>query len=141
VSPLNILLLVRRACAPVSGPLGGIGLAFTSTPAAVPVAPGVYALKATRCIHLVPAFGRIGICTDIDALARYFAALDAHVRTRLAVGVGLAELPARCDLPEFAAWDGYAALHVQSANHAYPRMERDSFNDWDRDARAFRNKV
>ena len=37
------------------------------------------------------------------------------MRTLLAAGVGLAELPVRCDLPEFAAWDGYAALHVQNA--------------------------
>jgi hypothetical protein len=70
-----------------------------------------------------------------------YAALDGHVRTLLAVGIGRAELPARCDLPEFAAWDGYAALHVQNTNHACLRMERDSLNDWDRDARAFRNKV
>lgn len=87
------------------------------------------ALKATKCIRLVPAFGRIGSCADIDALARYFAALDGHVRALLAAGVGLAELPARCDLAEFAAWDRYAALHVQNANRAYLRMERDSFND------------
>ena len=92
--------------------------------------PGALAaLKATKCIHLVPAFGRIGSCADIDALARYVAALDGHVRTLLAAGVGLAELPVRCHLPEFAAWDGYAALHVQNANRAYLRMERDSFND------------
>lgn len=87
------------------------------------------ALKATKCSHLVPAFGRIGRCTDIDALARYFAALDRHVWALFAAGVGLAELPARCDLPEFAAWDGYAALHVQNANRTYLRMERDSFNE------------
>jgi hypothetical protein len=44
-------------------------------------------------------------------------------------GFGLVELPARCDVPEFATWDGYAALHVQNANRAYLRMERDSFSD------------
>jgi glyoxylase-like metal-dependent hydrolase (beta-lactamase superfamily II) len=92
--------------------------------------PGALAaLKATKCIHLIPAFGRIGSCADIDALARYFAALDGHVRALLAAGVGLAELPERCDLPEFAAWDGYAALHPQNANRAYLRIERDSFKD------------
>lgn len=87
------------------------------------------ALKATQCSHLVPALGRIGSCADIDALARYFSALDGRVRTLLAEGVGLAELPARCDLPEFAAWDGYASLHVQNANRAYLRMEREMFHD------------
>jgi len=86
-------------------------------------------LKATRCIHLIPALGRIGSCADIDALARYFAALDGHVRTLLAEGVGLAELPERSDLPDFAAWDGYPMLHIQNANRAYLRIERDSFKD------------
>ena len=86
-------------------------------------------LKATRCVHLIPALGRIGSCADIDALARYFAALDEHVRTLLATGVGLAELPERSDLPDFAAWDGYPTLHVQNANRAYLRIERDSFKD------------
>ena len=66
---------------------------------------------------------------DIDALARYFAALDGHVRTLLAEGVGLAELPERSDLPDFAAWDGYPTLHIQNANRAYLRIERDSFKD------------
>jgi len=87
------------------------------------------ALKATNCIHLVPTFGKIGSCADIDAPARYVAALDGHVRALLAAGVGLAELPARCDLPEFAAWDGYATLHVRNANRAYLRLERDSLNN------------
>ncbi len=86
------------------------------------------ALKATRCSHLVPTYGKIGHCTDIDALARYFAALDRRVRDLLAEGVGLAEVPARCDLPEFAAWDQYAVLHVQNANRAYLRMERKLFS-------------
>jgi len=87
------------------------------------------ALKATQCVHLVPTFGKIGSCADIDALERYFAALGKHVRELLAAGVGLAELPVRCDLPEFAAWDGYAALHAQNAKRVYLSMERDSFND------------
>ena len=87
------------------------------------------ALKATNCIHLVPALGRLGSCADIDATARYVAALDGHVRALVAAGVGLAELPARCDLPEFAAWDGYTAFHVRNANRAYLRIEQDSFNN------------
>ena len=86
-------------------------------------------LKATQCARLVPAFGRIGSCADIDAFGRYFAALDGRVRMLLASGVGLADLPMRCELPEFAAWQGYAAFHVQNANRAYLRMERDSFRN------------
>ena len=87
------------------------------------------ALKATQCVHLVPTFGRIGTCADIDALERYLAALVKHVRTLLVAGVSLAELPARGDLPEFAAWDGYAALHMHNASRVYLKMERDSFTD------------
>jgi glyoxylase-like metal-dependent hydrolase (beta-lactamase superfamily II) len=88
---------------------------------------GLAALKATRCAHLVPGYGRIGSCADIDGLDRYFAALDLRVRELLAAGVGLAELPAHCDLPEFARWDGYATFHVSNANRVYLRMERASF--------------
>ena len=44
MSPLNILALVRRMCAPVSGALGAVGLAFAATPAPGAVAPSVYAL-------------------------------------------------------------------------------------------------
>lgn len=84
-------------------------------------------LEATRCRHLVPALGRLGSCADIAAMERYFAALEQRMRELLDDGVGLAELPARCDLPQFAAWDGYATLHVQNANRAYLRLERESF--------------
>jgi glyoxylase-like metal-dependent hydrolase (beta-lactamase superfamily II) len=86
-------------------------------------------LEATKCVHLVAAFGRIGTCADLDALARYFAALEAKVRTILAAGVGLADVRTHCDLPEFAAWDGYAERHVRNANRTYLRMEREVFND------------
>jgi glyoxylase-like metal-dependent hydrolase (beta-lactamase superfamily II) len=86
-------------------------------------------LEATKCMHLVPAFGRIGSCADLHALARYFVALDAKVRAILAAGVGLAEVQTHCDLPEFAAWDGYAERHVRNANRTYLRMEREAFND------------
>ncbi|HEY1328358.1 MAG TPA: MBL fold metallo-hydrolase [Casimicrobiaceae bacterium] len=85
------------------------------------------ALAQTKCSTLVPAFGRVGDCSDIAAMSRYFAALDARVRDLLAHGVGLAELPSRCDLPAFARWDGYDDLHVQNANRAYLRLEHDLF--------------
>jgi glyoxylase-like metal-dependent hydrolase (beta-lactamase superfamily II) len=86
-------------------------------------------LAATHCTHLIPAYGRIGSCADIDPLKRYFVALDRRVRELLAEGVGLAEVRTRCDLPEFAAWDGYDTLHVQNANRAYLRLERAAFKE------------
>ena len=88
-------------------------------------------LASTRCLHLIPAYGRVGSCADIDAMDHYFAALEQRVRELLAAGVGLAELPVRCDLPEFSGWGGYAALHVRNANREYLRMERAAFDDPD----------
>ncbi len=85
-------------------------------------------LKATHCAQLVPAYGRLGSCADIESLERYFVALDARVRALLGARVSLAELPARCELPEFAAWDRYAANHVANANRTYLRLERASFD-------------
>ena len=49
------------------------------------------------------------------------------VRDELHAGVGLAELPERCALPQFARWDRYPDLHVQNANRAYLRLERALF--------------
>lgn len=88
-------------------------------------------LAATHCVHLIPAYGRVGSCADIDGIERYFAALEQRVRELLAADVGLAELPARCDLPEFSAWGRYGALHVGNASREYLRMERASFEDRD----------
>jgi glyoxylase-like metal-dependent hydrolase (beta-lactamase superfamily II) len=88
-------------------------------------------LASTRCRHLIPAYGRVGSCADIDGIDRYFAALEQRVRELLAAGVGLAELPARCDLPEFSTWGRYGTLHVRNANGEYLRMERASFEDRD----------
>lgn len=86
-------------------------------------------LGATRCLHLIPARGRVGDCSDIDALDRYFATLDGKVRELLEAGVGLAELPSRCALPQYAAWGRYEALHARNASLAYLRLERASFGD------------
>ena len=85
------------------------------------------ALRSTRCVHLVPSYGAIGDCSASDAVDRYFTMLDARVQRLFADGVGLAEVPARCDLPEFAAWDGYATLHRANAGRAFLRIERASF--------------
>jgi glyoxylase-like metal-dependent hydrolase (beta-lactamase superfamily II) len=88
-------------------------------------------LASTRCLHLIPAYGRVGSCADIEGIDHYFAALEQRVRELLTAGVGLAELPARCDLPEFADWAGYGTLHVRNANREYLRIERAAFDDPD----------
>ena len=84
-------------------------------------------LQATRCRHLVPAYGPVGNCADIAAFARYFAALESRVDALLKDGVSLAELRGRCDLPEFAHWDQYETLHAQNANRTYLRLESTQF--------------
>jgi glyoxylase-like metal-dependent hydrolase (beta-lactamase superfamily II) len=84
-------------------------------------------IAATRCRHLVPAYGPIGTCDDIPAFLHYLDALELRIGELLKQGTGLAELRERCDLPEFAAWDQYDALHAQNANRTYLRLERLQF--------------
>jgi glyoxylase-like metal-dependent hydrolase (beta-lactamase superfamily II) len=84
-------------------------------------------LATLRCRHLVPGYGPVATCADIAAFARYFGALEARVGALLKAGVGLAELRARSELPEFAAWDQYEALHAQNASYVYLRLERRQF--------------
>jgi len=84
-------------------------------------------LASLRCRHLVPGFGPVATCADIAAFARYFGALEARVDALLKAGVGLSELRARSELPEFAAWDQYDALHAQNASYVYLRLERRQF--------------
>jgi glyoxylase-like metal-dependent hydrolase (beta-lactamase superfamily II) len=84
-------------------------------------------LASIRCRHLIPAYGPIGTCTDIAPFAQYIAALENRVEALLKVGVSLAELRDRCDLPEFVRWDQYESLHRQNATYVYLRLERLQF--------------
>jgi len=84
-------------------------------------------LAATRCRHLVPAYGPPGRCADIPRFTRYFNDLDARVRALLRAEVSLAELGDRADLPAYAAWARYDALHRANASRAYLRLERELF--------------
>jgi hypothetical protein len=84
-------------------------------------------LGATRCRHLVPSYGAPARCADIAQFERYFVDLEARVAALLREGVSLAELGARCELPGYAAWDRYDALHRSNASRAYLRLERDLF--------------
>ena len=80
-------------------------------------------LEATRCRHLVPAYGAIGSCRDIEAFAVYLRDLDAHVGALLAKGVTLGELDSKSELPAYASWDRYAMLHRANASRTYLRLE------------------
>jgi glyoxylase-like metal-dependent hydrolase (beta-lactamase superfamily II) len=84
-------------------------------------------LRSLRCRHLVPGFGPIGTCADVDALVRYFDELETRVSALINEGVGLADLRKRCDLPDFAGWDQYDELHPQNAHRTYLRIESSQF--------------
>jgi len=84
-------------------------------------------LASLECRHMVPAYGRIGNCADIDVFAQYFAALESRVETLLKDGASLSELRDRCALPEFVRWDQYDVLHPQNAAYVYLRLERSQF--------------
>ena len=86
------------------------------------------ALAATRCRHLVAIHGPPGSCEDIAAFAGYLADLEAHVSTLLRGGVSLAELDAASELPRYAGWEGYEALHRANAQRTYLRLERALFD-------------
>jgi glyoxylase-like metal-dependent hydrolase (beta-lactamase superfamily II) len=86
-------------------------------------------LAATRCTHLVPAYGSVGSCADIGVLDGYFDALETRVRELLAARIGLADVASRVELPQFAGWNRYEPLHRQNANRVYLRMERAAFAD------------
>jgi glyoxylase-like metal-dependent hydrolase (beta-lactamase superfamily II) len=84
-------------------------------------------IQATRCRHLVPGYGPVGTCADVASFAQYLAELENRVDALMKEGVSLAELRGRCDLPQFAQWDQYEALHPQNANRTYLRLERMQF--------------
>ena len=90
---------------------------------------GLATLASTHCRRLVPTLGRLGTCADIAALDRYFASLDRRVRDLVAAGTGLADVASRAEMPEYAAWDGYATLHAANANRAFLAVERAGFAD------------
>lgn len=91
--------------------------------------PALARLRATGCERLVPGRGDFGRCADIDALVRYLRSLDERVAELLRSGVGLSELDAHVELPEFARWDQYRRLHPANARRAYLRLERRLFDD------------
>lgn len=84
-------------------------------------------IRSMKCRHLVPGYGPLGSCADVDAMVRYFMELDSRVAALMKEGVSLGELRDRCGLPEFARWDQYETLHPENANRTYLRLERLQF--------------
>jgi hypothetical protein len=137
VSPPNLLTLVRWMGAVVSDAFGGIGLASPQRRH-----PWRYRVPHLRDVDGQglaesacgaqrdegrPSHPRIQEDRQLRRYRRLRPVLWGARRECADAprsGRRPAELPARCDLLEFAAWDGYAALHVQNANRACLRMER-----------------
>lgn len=84
-------------------------------------------LGSTRCRHLIPGYGPVGSCADIDAFAAYLAAIERRVQQLLKENVSLAEIGERCELPQFAGWDQYPTQHPQNAHFVYLDLERAQF--------------
>ena len=84
------------------------------------------ALAALRCVWaatIVPGHGPAGTADVIDPVERYLNALEARVTRTLEGGVGLSEIADRAALPEFAAWDPYAAIHRRNGSVLYLSLE------------------
>jgi glyoxylase-like metal-dependent hydrolase (beta-lactamase superfamily II) len=86
------------------------------------------AMRETRCARLIASYGPPASCDDIAAFASYFDALEARVGELLRRGVGLFEISARAQLPQFERWDQYATNHPANANRVYLRLERRQFD-------------
>ena len=84
------------------------------------------ALTALRCVSaatIVPGHGPAGTADVIDLVERYLNALEARVTRTLEGGVGLSEIADRAALPEFAAWDPYAAIQRRNGSVLYLSLE------------------
>ena len=121
MSPPNLLALVSRVCASVSGALCAIGLAFAAV--------GRTTRKPIRRVLITHPEQEVvfGAAAGIVSSAKVSRATGMCGRSSQQASAWR-NCP-RCDLPEFAAWEGYAAVHVQNAKRVHLRMEQDSFND------------
>lgn len=81
------------------------------------------AIVALPIRAIVPGHG--GPMQPADALEtrRYLTELDRHVRALYARGLSLMEALDAADLPEFAAWDAYDALHRKNLQQRYLEVE------------------
>lgn len=77
---------------------------------------------------LVPGRGPSGGADDIAPTRRYLAELRQRVAVAYQEGRGADEAIALAELPEFAAWQGYAARHGRNVQHVYFEIERDDLD-------------
>jgi glyoxylase-like metal-dependent hydrolase (beta-lactamase superfamily II) len=85
------------------------------------------ALRKLAPQRIVPGFGPVGGTEQIDAMQCYLRELDSAVRRQYDSGASLLEAVAAVQLPAFAAWHEYAALHPQNVQYRYRQLEDAEF--------------
>lgn len=82
------------------------------------------ALAALPLRTLVPGHGPASGPGAIATVERYLAQLEARAKALVSAGESLLDVADALELPEFAAWDQYDAIHRRNASIAYLRYER-----------------
>lgn len=72
---------------------------------------------------IVPGHGAPLQPADTAETRRYLTELDRHARALYAQGLSLMEAVDAADLPEFARWDAYEALHRKNLQQRYLEVE------------------
>ena len=85
------------------------------------------ALRKLPLKRIVPGFGPIGDARQIDDMQRYLRQIDTAVRREYQRGASLLEASSRVQLPEFAGWQQYEALHAQNVQYLYRQLEDQEF--------------
>lgn len=82
-------------------------------------------LRALRVGTLVPGHGAPSSSALIDSVDGYLTALETKMRTLVAAGTSLLEVPDAGELPAYERWDQYELVHRRNASIAFLRFERE----------------
>jgi glyoxylase-like metal-dependent hydrolase (beta-lactamase superfamily II) len=74
---------------------------------------------------LIPGRGAAGTAADLAPVRRYLSELRQRVSAAYREGRSADEAIQLAELPEFAAWHGYAARHGRNVQHVYFEIERE----------------
>ena len=83
-------------------------------------------LNLHKATTAVPGHGPAGPAARVmGGVQRYLEQLEARVRSLLAAGSSLLDVPDAAELPEFETWDQYDLIHRRNASIAFLRFERE----------------
>ena len=74
---------------------------------------------------IVPGHGPIATREQARGTLVYLRALKGRVEALYRQGVGLSEVVAAADLPEFRSWSLYDTMHAENVQHWYLQLEKD----------------